>query len=92
MLERIRRAQEQEGFTLIELLIVIIILGVLAAIVLFGVATFRQDAVDACNDANARTVQSARAAYIAKFENPPTPDTAAGLQTAGYIQDLPACD
>src|SRR4051812_33642732 len=46
MLERIRKAQKNEGgFTLIELLIVIIILGILAAIVVFAVSSTRSDSV-----------------------------------------------
>ena len=41
----VRQVRKDEGgFTLIELLIVIVVLGVLAGIVVFGVGTFRQDA------------------------------------------------
>ena len=44
MLQRIKQARETEsGFTLIELLIVIVVLGILAGIVVFGVGTFRAD-------------------------------------------------
>jgi general secretion pathway protein G len=43
---RIRKAKD-EGFTLIELLIVIIILGILAAIVVFAIGQTRGDAVSA---------------------------------------------
>jgi general secretion pathway protein G len=42
------------GFTLIELLIVIVILGILAGIAIFGVSAFRNDASTACNQANTR--------------------------------------
>lgn len=35
----------EHGFTLIELFIVVIILGILAAVVIFGVSTFRKGAV-----------------------------------------------
>jgi prepilin-type N-terminal cleavage/methylation domain-containing protein len=39
------RKNNDGGFTLVELLIVIVVLGVLASIVVFGVAKFREDSV-----------------------------------------------
>lgn len=56
--------EPQSGFTLIELLIVIVILGILAGIAIFGVTQFRQDATTACTKANTRidaTVSAANA-------------------------------
>lgn len=89
MTRLLRRMQQEDGFTLIELLIVIIILGILAAIVLFGVATFRSDAQQACNDANARTVSAAHAAYAAR--NGSAASGTQALIDAGYISELPSC-
>jgi prepilin-type N-terminal cleavage/methylation domain-containing protein len=44
--QRLREARiADKGFTLIELLIVIVVLGILAGIVVFGVATFRAGGV-----------------------------------------------
>lgn len=57
--------KEEGGFTLIELLIVVLILGVLAAIVAFAVGAFTsQSAVAACNT-DAKSVESAVAAFQA---------------------------
>lgn len=45
MFKALRRQRDEQGFTLIELLIVIIILGILAAIVVFAVGSTRKDSV-----------------------------------------------
>lgn len=67
MRERIRQAQQNEdGFTLIELLIVITVLGVLAGIVVFGVATFRDDATAQACKTDKKSVEIAAQAYMAK--------------------------
>jgi prepilin-type N-terminal cleavage/methylation domain-containing protein len=59
---------DQSGFTLIELLIVIVVLGILAAIVVFSLSgATSQSVVSACNS-DARTVDIAVQAAIA--ENP----------------------
>jgi prepilin-type N-terminal cleavage/methylation domain-containing protein len=78
MLQRMRTARENEsGFTLIELLIVIVVLGILASIVVLGLGTFRSDATSAACKADAKQVQTASDAYIAKPTNTTqTPATA----------------
>lgn len=56
----------EAGFTLIELLIVIIVLGLLTAIVLFALGTFKQDsALGACR-ADVKQVRTAETAYKLK--------------------------
>ena len=70
MYQRLLTAREarrnEDGFTLIELLIVIVILGILAGIVVFGVGTFRQDATASAKTADCKTVSVAAEAYNAK--------------------------
>ena len=73
MFERYRELQERRasgdseaGFTLIELLIVIIVLGILAAIVIFSLTGVSgQSQVAACNT-DAKSVETAVAAYQAQ--------------------------
>src|SRR4051794_18500642 len=67
MLERIRKARRNEsGFTLIELLIVIIILGILAAIVVFAVGTTRKDSVQSSCKTDFKSVQLSAEAVMTK--------------------------
>jgi prepilin-type N-terminal cleavage/methylation domain-containing protein len=83
---QLREARE-EGFTLIELLIVIVVLGVLAGIVVFGVSTFRHDSqVSACK-ADVKSVTTASEAYNA-YNSAYAPDIAA-LVTANYLKAAP---
>ena len=93
VLNRIRNLRKDEGgFTLIELLIVIVVLGVLAGIVVFGVGTFRQDAVDAAKAADCKSVEVAAEAYNAKTGG--YPGTIAlllpgGATPKGYLKSAP---
>jgi prepilin-type N-terminal cleavage/methylation domain-containing protein len=70
----IQRMKQEDGFTLIELLIVIIVIGILAGIAIFGTQFFQEDAETACNEANDRITASADAAA-----------DATGRTTADYI-------
>lgn len=51
------------GFTLIELLIVVVVIGILAAVVMFGVPRFRDDANLAADRTNLNTLNVAAATY-----------------------------
>jgi prepilin-type N-terminal cleavage/methylation domain-containing protein len=74
-----REREGEEGFTLIELLIVIVVLGILAAVVIFALSGVTGTAkISACN-ADAKTVETAVAAYNA---DPPT--TCTSLCTIGF--------
>jgi general secretion pathway protein G len=86
--QQIRDARE-EGFTLIELLIVIVVLGILAGIVVFGVSTFRHDAQVAACKADVKTVSVAVDAYMAKSPTGAVP-TMTNLTDGKYLKAAPA--
>ena len=64
MLNKLRvRVQEEKGFTLVELLVVMLILGLLAAIAIPSFFNQRDKARDADAKASARTAQTAMETY-----------------------------
>lgn len=85
----------QKGFTLVELLVVIVILGILAAVVVFAVTGITSKGQSSACTIEVRTVNTALQAFNAKSVNNtfPTGTAVAGatgmfgqLKTAGLIQ------
>ncbi len=90
--ERKAAGEEEKGFTLIELLIVVVVLGILAAVVVFALGGVTgKSAVAAC-EADGNTISTALAAFSAN--NPttiPTPTLLTGTTDGGpYIQSWPS--
>jgi general secretion pathway protein G len=86
MREQLRKArEEQSGFTLIELLIVIVILGVLAAVVVFSVQGISDRGKASACAADKKTVEVAGEAYYAK--NGSYAADMPALVSAGFLHD-----
>ncbi|MCL2541018.1 MAG: prepilin-type N-terminal cleavage/methylation domain-containing protein [Nocardioidaceae bacterium] len=81
-LQNHRRRSADAGFTLIELLIVIVILGVLAAIVVFSVKGITQKGDTAACQTSVSTIDTAAEAYLANKDDT---TTAAGTLTLQQI-------
>ena len=69
---------DDAGFTLVELLMVIVILGILAAVVVFATGSFSTTAADVGCDADSRQLRTAYGVYVSQTGNPVVPATGAG--------------
>ena len=93
MLQHIKSQEDWEekslgakGFTLIELLVVIVILGILAAVVVFAVAGITDHGqVSAC-ESEAATLRTAIESYDAQYTGYPT--SLSELYTSGGTQNF----
>ena len=87
MIQRLQQKRNEEGFTLIELLIVIIVLGILAAIVVFAVGTTRDDAVASSCATAAKSVELS--AEAVKTRTGSYPAQAGLLTPGGLLKEYP---
>ena len=82
-----RRRNGDEGFTLIELLLVIIILGILAAVVVFSVRGVQdRGQTSACKTSKATTIAALEAFYA---RNSAYPNNLQELVDQGFAASLP---
>ena len=93
MLKHIKNAPDWEekslgakGFTLIELLVVIVILGILAAVVVFAVNGITDKGTTGACKTESRTVRTAIEAYNAQYGKYPT---SIGALTGSYLEAAP---
>jgi prepilin-type N-terminal cleavage/methylation domain-containing protein len=82
-----KRMRGDGGFTLVELLIVIVILGILAAIVVFAVGGITDKGKASACKSDVKTIETAEEAYFAKNG---TYTDMPGLVTAKLLRQVPS--
>jgi len=91
MLRKLREGRKNDaGFTLIELLIVIVILGILAAVVVFAVNGLSDRGKTAACQADKTTTQVAVEAFYAKNTAYPATLTVLTLAPDKFLNSVPA--
>ena len=83
-----KNSDHQEGFTLVELLVVIVILGILAAIVVFAVTGITGNGQKSACQVDAKTIQAAEEAAYAQQQTSTGQATylpMGQLQTSGFL-------
>jgi general secretion pathway protein G len=75
----------EEGFTLVELLVVIVILGILAAIVVFAVGGVSNKGQTAATATDVSVLEAAQEAYFAK-QSPGAYTTESALMSGGFLR------
>lgn len=83
-----QKGMSAKGFTLIELLVVIVILGILAAVVVFAVGGIQGRGQDSACEVEERSIKTAVEAYRAQN---PTGDLPAGVDNLvpGFLDEDP---
>ncbi len=86
-MNNLKRMRNERGFTLIELLVVIVILGILAAVVVFAVGGLTDKGEKSSCKIDTRTIRTAEEAYFAKQASPGTYGTMTDLVNAQLLSE-----
>lgn len=85
IINRSKKMKNKKGFTLVELIVVIVIIGILAAVIIPRISGFTTSATDRAIQAEHRTIVSAIQMWQADQDNPATAWPTAGTDLNDYL-------
>ena len=88
---QIQKGRNQKGFTLVELMVVVVIIGILAAIAVPIYRNVQTNAAEKACRANIRTLEGVLEVWKADNNLETYPETLDVLVDEGYIKEVPKC-
>ena len=89
VLTNIKNARKESGFTIVELLVVIVVIGILAAITIVSYVGISNKAKSAQAQSNAASVDSIIQTMVAEDNNNLYPSTLVSIRTNAGVAKLP---
>lgn len=86
-----KKGRNQKGFTLVELMVVVVIIGILAAIAVPIYRNVQTNATENACRANIRTLEGVLEVWKADNNSESYPDSLDVLVNQGYIKEKPTC-